>query len=313
VRPRAVVSLGTNTTRLLVARQREDGSLEQLEHGAIGTRLGEDLLESGSLSAAAMERTLAAVARFAERVAAQGAEPYAIATSAMRRANNAGEFGAQAERLLGAPLRILDGAEEAAASFRGATASARHDGVRRAVLDVGGGSTECAVGVDGRIERTISLEIGSVRLTERFPDLGGAAAGARARAAEESARASSSTILAPLAEFRPVAEVRTVAGTPLTLGAIVFGATANAVSGRVLTREAIDNAIDRLLELDLAARKLVPGMIPQRADVLPAGGLIVSEALRLLGNPEARLEVNDLLLGFLMGLAKTQIRGMMVE
>jgi len=305
VRPRAVVSLGTNTTRLLVVRQREDGRVEQLEHGAIGTRLGEGLRESGSLSSDAMERTLAAIARFAERVKAQAAEPYAIATSAMRRANNAGEFGAQVERLLGAPLRILDGEGEAAASFRGATGSAPNDGVRRAVLDVGGGSTECAVGVDGRIERAISLEIGSVRLTERFPDLDGAAAGARARAAAKSARAAASSILAPLAEFRPVGELRMVAGTPLTLGAIVFGATGNDLSGRVLTRDAIERAIARLLELDLTARKAVPGMIPQRADVLPAGGLILSEALRLFGLAEARLEVNDLLLGFLIGLSKS--------
>jgi exopolyphosphatase/guanosine-5'-triphosphate,3'-diphosphate pyrophosphatase len=91
-----------------------------------------------------------------------------------------------------------------------------------------------------------------------------------------------------------------VAGTPLTLGAIAFSLTVNDVSGRTLSREAIDKVVDDLLGLGLEARKAVPGMIPQRADVLPAGGIIVSEALRLLGAQSARLEVDDLLLGFLL-------------
>src|SRR5437879_5661558 len=100
-----------------------------------------------------MERTLAAVARFVERVRVHRAEPYAIATSAMRRAQNAAEFAARIERLVGAQLRILEGEAEAAASFRGATSNALDDGVWRAVLDVGGGSTECALGRDGLLER----------------------------------------------------------------------------------------------------------------------------------------------------------------
>jgi exopolyphosphatase / guanosine-5'-triphosphate,3'-diphosphate pyrophosphatase len=301
VRPRAVVSLGTNTTRLLVVRQREDGSVEQLEHGAIGTRLGESLREGGALAGAAVERTFAAVTKFAERLRAHEAEPYAIATSAMRRASNADTFVARVEALTGAQLRVLTGEEEAAFSFRGATANAPCDGVRRAILDVGGGSTECAIGTDGRLERTRSFEIGSVRLTERFPDLGGAAPGERARTAALAARAVAVEDLAWLSGFRPVGEVRMVAGTPLTIGAIALGASADSVSGRTLRRAAIESVIDRLLDLDLDARKSVPGMIPQRADVLAAGGLIVSEALRLLGREETRLESNDLLLGFLLG------------
>jgi len=307
VRPRAVISLGTNTTRLLVVIEREDGRVEQIEHGAIGTRLGEGLSDSGLLAEAAMERTLAAVRRFAERVRVHRAEPFAIATSAMRRAQNADRFAKRVERTAGASLRILAGEEEGMASFRGATWKAPRNGVRRAVLDVGGGSTECAVGIDGLLEQTVSFEIGSVRLTERFPDLAGKSAGSdgwrAAQAAAQNARAEAAAVLAPLAELRSVAEVRTVAGTPLTIGAIAFGSTVDDVSGRLLARDVIEDVIDRLLGLDLEARKAVPGMIAQRADVLPAGGLIVSEALRLLGLAEARLESNDLLLGFLLGLS----------
>jgi exopolyphosphatase/guanosine-5'-triphosphate,3'-diphosphate pyrophosphatase len=301
VRPRAVISLGTNTIRLLIVRDLPGGGVEQLEHGAIGTRLGEQLRERGRLLPAAAERTLAAVGIFCERVRAYDAALASIATSAMRRADDAPAFAAAMADLTGVPLRVLDGDEEAAASFRGAMSSAPRDGLRRAVLDVGGGSTECAVGRDGVLERARSVEIGSVRITERFPGLAGAEPGAVARRAAAAARLAIGGELAWLADFRPVGEVRAVAGTPLTLGAVAFASDVEAVSGRELARDALDALLARLLDLTLAARKALPGMLAQRADVVVGGGLIVSEALRLLEVESTRLEADDLLLGFLLG------------
>ncbi len=286
----------------MIARPGGGGTLEQLEHGAIGTRLGEGLAEGGPLGEAAMARTLGAIETFAARVRVHGAQPFAIATSAMRRASNAAEFSERVRALVGAGVRVLDGGEEGACSFRGATASAPRDGRRRAVLDVGGGSTECAAGRDGVLDRARSVEIGSVRLTERFPDLAGNAPGERARAAAAAARRTAAQMLAWLGDYRPVDEVRCVAGTPLTVGAIAFDSHVDRVSGRELSRAALDGVIADLLERDLASRKAVPGMLAQRADVLPAGGIIVSEALRLLGRDSAVLEADDLLSGFLLGV-----------
>ena len=297
----AVVSLGTNTTRLLVVRVHPGGHLEDLEHGAIGTRLGQGLRDDGPLHPDGRARTLEAVRSFAARLRAHGARPYAIATSAMRRASDAAAFAGEVGALLGTELTVLDGATEAACSFRGATARAEHDGARRAVLDIGGGSTECAVGRDGVLERGESVEIGSVRITERFPQLAGGAPGPDARRAGEDARAFARERLAWLRAFAPVAEVRAVAGTPLTLGAVAFASNVEDVSGRVLTRAAIDALLLRLLDLDLEERKALPGMLPQRADVLAGGGIILSEALAALGVGEARLESDDLLLGYLLG------------
>lgn len=248
-----------------------------------------------------MDRTLAAIATFVERSRAHDAAISAIATSAMRRADDTSAFVRRVESLAGAELRVLEGDEEAVCSFRGATYSAPHDGKRRGVLDVGGGSTEFAVGTDGRLELARSLEVGSVRLTERFEDLAGGTPGTPARVAAAEARALAAEMLASLREARPIAELRCVSGTPLTLGAIAFRSTANLVLQRELTRMQIDGVVSRLLELTLEERKAVPGMVAQRADVLPAGGIIVSEALRLLGCDSARLESDDLLLGFLLG------------
>lgn len=271
-----------------------------MEQGAIGTRLGQGLRDDGPLHPEGRARTLDAVRAFEARVRAHDARCFAIATSAMRRASDADAFAGEVGRVLGVPLRVLDGAVEAECSFRGATARAPHDGLRRAVLDIGGGSTECAVGRDGNLEDGKSVEVGSVRLTERFPDLAGGAPGERARAAAEAARAFVRGELAWLAGFTPVTEVRAVAGTPLTLGAVALGSTVDAVSGRVLTLESIDALLGRMLDLDLVARKALPGMLPQRADVLAGGGVILSEALRLLGVARTRLESDDLLLGYLL-------------
>ncbi|MBD5604913.1 MAG: Ppx/GppA family phosphatase, partial [Candidatus Eremiobacteraeota bacterium] len=104
--------------------------------------------------------------------------------------------------------------------------------------------------------------------------------------------------LAPLAAFRPLAEVRCVAGTPLTVAAVHHGSHVDRVSG-MLTVETLDATIDRLLDLALAERRELPGMIPQRADIIVAGALVLAESLSALGVREGRLERNDLLLGFL--------------
>lgn len=297
---RAVISLGSNTARLLVVRDVAPGALEQLEHRQIGTRLGEGLRDAGALAPGAIERTLAAVAEFAAAARARGATVSCIATSALRRASDAAAFCERVRALAGAPVEILSGRVEAEASFRGATATLPHDGVRVAVIDVGGGSSECAVGRDGRLEDAASVEIGSVRVAERYPALTGGAPGRRARAAAAAARPEIAATLEPFAALPPAGRVRCVAGTPMTIGAIRTATHVDAVSGLVLARTELDATIDRLLDLTLAERRALPGMLPQRADILPAGALVLSEALRLLGAASAVLEADDLLLGFLL-------------
>ncbi len=274
--------------------------IEQLEHAQTGTRLGEGLRESGSLGAAAMERTLAAVAAFVARVRARDADLSSIATSAMRRANNAAEFSARMRETTGVPLQVLDGAAEAQASFIGATYGVPRDGMRTAVVDVGGGSTEVAVGRDGSLERAQSIEIGSVRVSERFGDLMGNAPGPRAHAAALEARAAIDEEIAAFGAFRPVARVRAVAGTATTVAAVAAGSHVDRVSGTVLALATLETTIDRLLDLSLEERRALPGMLPQRADILAGGALVLAQTLTRLGAAEALIETNDLLLGYLI-------------
>ncbi len=202
--------------------------------------------------------------------------------------------------LTGVELQILSGAVEAEASFRGATFEAPKTRGRIAVVDVGGGSTECAVGSAGELTGACSIEVGSVRLGERYPELLGAMPGEPARAAAAAARIELAALLVPFAQYAHVSEARCVAGTPLTLAAVATASHADSVSGTSLTLAALDATLERLLDIDLEARRALPGMLTQRADILVAGGLILAAALRALGVAEARLEVNDLLLGFLL-------------
>ncbi len=297
---RALISLGTNTSRLLVIRDLPGGGVEQVEHDQVGTRLGEGLRDRGPLAPAAIERNLAAVRKFTARAAELGAPLSAIATSALRRAEDADAFGARVAQITGVPLLVIPGAVEAEASFRGATYGAPLGSARVAVLDIGGGSTECAVGAGGELEAARSLELGSVRVSERYPDLMGGVPGPRAHAAAAAAREEIRATVAPLAAFRPLSQVRCVAGTPLTLAAVAAGSHVDRVSGTTLSLATLDATLDALLDLTLDARRALPGMLPQRADVIVGGGLVLSEALRALGVEAGLLESNDLLLGYLL-------------
>jgi exopolyphosphatase / guanosine-5'-triphosphate,3'-diphosphate pyrophosphatase len=297
---RAVISLGTNTTRLLVVRDEPDGTVVPVEHRQTGTRLGEGLQGAGALQPAAMARTLDAVAEFVSVARALDAALCSIATSAVRRATNAVDFAERMRAITDVPLEVLEGEAEARASFVGATYGVAHDGARVAVIDVGGGSTEVAVGADGVLERGISVEIGSVRVSEAFADLTGRAPGAPARAAAASARRAIDEAVGACGALRPVRHVRAVAGTAMTIAAIDAGTHVDAVSGSVLSLATLDSTIALLLELSLEERRTLPGMLPQRADILAGGALILSQTLLRLDASEALVEANDLLLGHLV-------------
>jgi len=294
----AIVSIGTNSTRALLA----DVELEtpRVEFArSIGTRIGEGLGERGRLGDEPMERTLDAVAQLARAMRGHYVRMFAIATSALRRADNGEEFMERVHEALGVPLRVLSGEEEAEASYRGAlTAFDGRRGERVGVIDVGGGSTECAAGESVTPEKVITCEIGAVRLTEAVPKLAGrdgpVTAGELARAADLAREA-----LRPLAECAPVERVALVGGSATTTAAIVR-AKAAPIASYNLKRADLQRTLERLCGMVLDERKKVVGMRPQRADILPAGIVVLDAALETLGRDEALATTSDLLLGFLL-------------
>lgn len=292
-----MLSVGSNTVRLLVAED-VDGELRPIAHHARGTRLGAGLDARRALSDEAIDRTLATCAEFAQIARASGADLGAIATSAVRRATNGAAFAAALRARCGVALEIVSGECEARYGFAGATARDRPRG-RVAMLDIGGGSTEGAVGGPDGLDRAHSCEIGTVRLTERFAALAGGSPGEPARRAAREARVVADAALAPLRTLGPVAEVRAVAGTPCTLAALVRGAEDD-VRGCELTTAVVAAQLDRLSDRDLAARRALPGMHAQRADVMAAGAVLLLSALAAFDCDRARVETDDLLLGYLL-------------
>jgi exopolyphosphatase/guanosine-5'-triphosphate,3'-diphosphate pyrophosphatase len=234
----------------------------------------------------------------------RGASVACIATSALRRAADGDDFGAAVRALTGAELFVLSGDEEATYSYFGATQALEGDACI-AVLDVGGGSTELAVDVPAAARErgapifTCSVEVGAVRLAERHPALlGGAALDAAERVQLLGAvRADAAAILAPFAAAPAPERLVAVGGTAFTAAAMV--AEAPLRDGVTMSAEQRAALLDALLARDLAARKTMPFIRPQRADILPAGLAIVDEACRILGAGEVTVSVEDLLAGYL--------------
>ncbi len=259
---------------------------------------------TGRLDAAACERTLAAVDDYLAVVRDHRARVACIATSAMRRASDGDVFATHLERRIGAPPRILSGAEEATYSFLGATAGATGEETV-GVLDVGGGSSELAVDAPvaarerKRVAFTGSIEIGAVRLAERHPALLGAAAlDAPARvAATAAARGDIAEALGPYAAAPRPGRLIVVGGTAFTAASMIAGGDRR--DGVTMSHAQREELIDGLLVRDLEARKAMPHIRPQRADILPAGLLIIDEACALLGIDTVTVSTDDLLAGYL--------------
>ncbi len=294
----AIVSIGTNSTRLLLADMAPEIPRVELARST-GTRIGEGLGERGRLSDEPMKRTLDAIGQLARAIRGHYVRLFAVATSALRRAENQEEFAERVAQLLGVPVRVLSGEEEAAASYRGAlTAFDKLRGEQVGVLDMGGGSTEYGVGNSLQPENVVSCEIGAVRLTEAVPALAGgdgAIDGADVNNAREIARQA----LKPLAQCPPVERLAFVGGSATTTAAIVRGRR-TPVSSFSLSRADLARTLDRLLAMKLEKRKAVVGMRPQRADILPAGIIVLDAALEALDHDQAIATTADLLLGILL-------------
>ena len=281
----AVIDIGTNTTRLLVADV-TDGKVTEIERRTTITTLGEGLDATGRLADSAMERVTAAVAEYREAIDALGAEwTTAVATSAMRDAENGAAFRELLEERFHIDARTISGDQEAWLTFLGATAG-RTGTESTVVIDIGGGSTEYVLGrPGGQPEFHTSTQMGSVRHTERFLHTDPPSAGEL----EALARDVRATVPEITAE-RAVA----VAGTATSLAGIDG---AEDVHGYVMTVTACARVTDMLAGLRVSERREVSGLNPARAPTIVAGATILTESLRALGLDEVEVSDRDILHG----------------
>ena len=278
----AVIGIGSNSVRsLLVDIRGQD--YQRLWRDREGTRLFAGLDGKGNLSQDSMDKTVSAVRRMASEARQQAAEELSIfATSAARDAANGTSFMAAVEREAGVPLQIISGEEEAELSFFGASAAVAAE--RCGVIDIGGGSTEIAIGTPAGIECAFSCQMGAVRLFQRL----------RLERKEdmEPVEVAAAEILDEHLRAYPGLELPDTwvgtGGTFTTLAAMVLGqpwTNRTNVHGTTITRTEIRDIGETLAGMKAEERIRLPGMQPSRADIVVHGICI------LLGVME-RLEMN---------------------
>jgi exopolyphosphatase/guanosine-5'-triphosphate,3'-diphosphate pyrophosphatase len=297
----AVVDIGTNSTRLLVADVTEDGGLTERERRTKVTRLGDRLGETGVLSDDAMARVLATLAEYRTVIEQQGVErSVAVLTSAVRDAANGDGFLARVRAQGdGLDARVIAGDEEARLTFRGATSErALRDVTPTLVIDVGGGSTELVVGAGDAVSFHVSTQAGVVRHTERHlgsdpptpNELRALAADVRSTYAEA----------VPDAFRRTASTAIAVAGTATSLGAIDLNLEhyePHLVHGHVVSLIACRRILERLAALPEAQRREIRGLHPDRAPTIVAGVVMVIEAVELFGLDAIVVSDHDILRG----------------
>ena len=292
-----MADMGTNSTRLLVADV-EDGEVKELERRSTVTRLGRGVDTSRQLATEAIEDVVSAVGEYIKLY--EPLEPdvvLALATSAVRDAENSGAFIAELRERFALNARILTGEEEARLTYVGAVAGrAPSDGTL--VIDIGGGSTEIVVGSGREMAFHTSLQLGTVRHTERHirndpptaPELEALAEDIRKQLFAELAAA----------DFFEIHTGIAVAGTPTSLAAIdqeLDPYDPERVHGYVLSLDAIQHMYSMLSGKSLEERLNVPGLHPGRAPTIVAGVVILIQAMRAFGLQEIEVSEHDILYG----------------
>jgi exopolyphosphatase/guanosine-5'-triphosphate,3'-diphosphate pyrophosphatase len=310
----AVVDIGTNSTRLLIADVDADtGSLEQLVRESRVTRLGDGVDSSGALSEVAIERVMATLADYRKQIDAHGCEAnVAVLTSAVRDASNGAEFAARVHDEYGLDARVLSGEEEAQLTFLGAmsTRSGGDDGHAGAarestvVIDVGGGSTEFVVGTGRTAGFHVSLQAGVVRMSERHIHSDPPAPEELQALAEDVRRTFREGL--PEHERDPVEHGIAVAGTATSAAAIdqeLDPYDPDRVEGYELTLGTVELLLARLADMDEARRREVVGLDPDRAPTIVAGMIVLGEAMRAFELDAVEVSERDILYGGALRLA----------
>ena len=302
----AVVDVGTNSTRLLVADVTSTG-IEERDRRSNVTRLGEGVDASGELGQAPIDRVLAVLDGYRGAIDDHGADAVTgVLTSAVRDAGNGAWFTDRVNERYELNARTIDGDTEARLTFLGATTQRAPDAPEPVlVVDIGGGSTELVVGAGGQVEFHVSTQAGVVRQSERHlhtdpPD--------------------SDEIHALAADVRGVFEAATPPETTTSArAAIAVAGTATScaaieqeldpydparVEGHVLELGRLELLLARLAAMTDSERRQVTGLHPDRAPTIVAGVVILIEAVRRFGLDKVTVSERDILWGAALELAR---------
>lgn len=285
---RAVIDIGTNTVKLLVADVLPDGVVTPVVSKDKTTRLGEGVNASHRLLVAAIERTAQTIAEYVADAREHGVqEIFAFTTSAARDAENRDDFLRAVRERCGLEVQVITGQREAELIFRGVSSDPAWNRTPLLVLDIGGGSAEFIQGVGGKIDRWLSLPLGAVRLTEKF----------QGQDFKEVAEYVRTTLHRELAGFSFAnRQLIATGGTNTALVRVAKGKVDHAV----LTFEDVSGLVARLNAMTLEERRQVPGLPPDRADIIVAGAAVLLFAMETLGALELTVSTRNLRFGALV-------------
>ncbi len=276
----AVIGIGSNSVRSLLADV-SGADFQRLRRDREGTRLFAGLDAAGNLDPVSMDKTVSAVRRMASEARQNGAEELAIfATSAARDAANGRVFMAAVEQETGVPLRIISGEEEAELSFLGASAAVSAE--RCGIIDIGGGSTEIAIGTPAGIECAFSCQMGAVRLYRRLR--------LDRREDMKPVEVAAAEILDEHLRDYPGLELPDswvgTGGTFTTLAAMTLKqpwTNRTHVHGTTITAGEIREIGETLADMKVEERVRLPGLQPSRADIVVHGICILLGVMDCLG------------------------------
>jgi exopolyphosphatase/guanosine-5'-triphosphate,3'-diphosphate pyrophosphatase len=278
----AVIDVGTNSVKFHIAERLEEGTWRTIVDRAEVTRLGEGLQDTGEIAAAAMARTVTAIADMVDEGKRHGAASVvAVGTAGLRIARNSDLFLARVREQCGVDVEVIPGQEEGRLAYLAVKAGLGLAEGRLVIFDTGGGSTQFTFGRGTTVDEQFSLNVGAVRLTDQF-GLGGPVTPERLAAALD----------AIAEEFSCLDDVPTpdalvgMGGAITNMTAVMHGLSVydpDVVQGSVLTRAEVDRQIEIYRSRDVEARREIVGLQPKRADVILAGACVVHTVIGKLG------------------------------
>lgn len=284
----AAIDIGTNSVHMVVARRLDGGAPEILTREKEPVRLGRGSTDMKRLEPAAIDRTVAALDRFRRIADAHDADVVAVATSAVREAENQGDFLRRARADAGIDVSVISGVEEARLIHLGALGAVQAAGRPHLVIDIGGGSTEFIAGRSTTPSLIRSLKLGHIRLTDRyFPN------GVVTKKAVAECRKYVRAFVAPVAREITDLGFEVVIGCSGTIENLARmaahdqGDTPRTVDNLIVTRDGLAKVVTQLLATeDADERRSFAGLDPHRADVIVGGAILLRQLVTSLGIDE---------------------------
>ncbi|HEY6006977.1 MAG TPA: Ppx/GppA phosphatase family protein, partial [Geobacteraceae bacterium] len=301
----AAIDIGTNSIRCIVVEVDKTGKYRVLDDEKTTVRLGEGLADDGALSEAAWQRAMDALSRMKKIVDGYrvvGIET--VATSAVRRATNGAAFVKDVHEQVGLEITVISGEDEAELAVASALNNFDMEGTRYALIDIGGGSVEVVTGLGNHIEEIYSLELGAVVLTERFVATDTVRRGDYERMRKHIRK----TLKAAFAvEEVPVQWLLGSGGTMTSIAGMVMAMRKEgygSLHGYELLRSEVVHILAMLLRKDLKERQSIPGLNPDRADIIVAGVTVVDELMEYFKANLLKINERGIREGLILGSLK---------